>query len=146
MSAADGDPAMPASPFDQLLGTRVVQVTGAETTAELPIGPHLHQPTGLVHGGVYASVIETVASVGASAWLEERARAGADDAEPGSRFSVGLSNHTDFLRSTRDGLLTFTAHPLQQGRRFQTWRVDVTDPDARLVATGTVKLANVERR
>ena len=37
-----------------------------EVVLRLPIGPHLHQPYGIVHGGVHCGVVETLASVGAA--------------------------------------------------------------------------------
>lgn len=122
------------SPFDDLIGTRIVEASGARVVATVSITPHLHQPTGIAHGGVYATVIETTASIGATAWLA------------GDGIAVGVSNHTDFLRAVRAGELTFEATPLQQGRTLQLWQVDVTDEEGRRVAHGKVRLANLRER
>ena len=88
---------------------------------------------GLVHGGVFAAIAETAASLGAS--LSARTR------EPGA-FCVGLENHTTFLRATRVGAeLELEARPLHAGRRTQAWSVVVRDRGRdREVALSTVRL------
>ncbi|MCW2777564.1 MAG: PaaI family thioesterase, partial [Frankiales bacterium] len=98
----------------------------------LPIGPHLHQPYGIVHGGVYCSVVETTASVGGALWFGDRGSV------------VGVSNHTNFLRAVRDGVLEVRATPVHRGRTSQLWNVEITSEDGKLVAKGEVRLANVQ--
>ncbi len=51
-----------------------------------------HQPAGIVHGGLYTTVIETFATVGAAEAVKDR----------GQR-AVGVTNVTDFLRPHRGG-------------------------------------------
>jgi 1,4-dihydroxy-2-naphthoyl-CoA hydrolase len=119
-----------------------VTLTGIELTdasvdhceGRLEIVPDHHQPYGVVHGGVYCTLIETLASTGAALWAMERGMAGA----------VGLSNKTDFLRATTDGVLLGRATPIHRGRTQQLWQVDVTrESDRKLVAQGQVRLQNV---
>ena len=119
------------SNFDDLLGLEMIEASGERVVARLPVAPHLHQPTGIVHGGVHATLVETAASVGASLWLGD------------GRAAVGLSNHTDFLRSVSDGTLHVEALPVQRGRTMQLWRVEVTDEQGRPVASGRVRLMNL---
>ncbi len=121
------------SPFDTLLGARIVQASGERVVAEIDVRPELHQPAGIVHGGVYTTLVETTASVGAFLWCD------------GEQPVVGITNSTDFLRSIGEGRLTFTATPIQQGRTLQLWQVDVVDDADRLVAHGKVKLMNLDR-
>lgn len=93
-----------------------------------------HQPYGVVHGGVYCTMIETLASTGAALWAMDQGMAGA----------VGVSNKTDFLRATTDGVLIGRATPIHRGRTQQLWQVDVTrEHDGKLVAQGQVRLQNV---
>ena len=121
------------SPFDDLNGCRVVHAGGERTVVELAVAGKHHQPDGIVHGGVYATLVETAASVGANAWLA------------GTATAVGVSNTTDFLKAVRGGTLRAEATPVQQGRTLQLWRVTITDGDGRTVATGTVRLMNLRR-
>jgi 1,4-dihydroxy-2-naphthoyl-CoA hydrolase len=118
------------SPFDELLGTELVQASGARVVLHLEVTPKLHQPGGIVHGGVYASLVELAASLGGSLALDGRG------------YAMGVSNHTDFMRSVREGTLRAEATPLQQGRLLQVWQVDVTDEEGRRVAHGKVSLVN----
>ncbi len=117
--------------FDQTLGLVFDRHDGDEVVARLPITPALHQPYGILHGGVYCSVVETTASVGAALWFGERGNV------------VGVANHTNFLRAVREGELTVRATPVQRGRTQQLWTVDIHDDQGRLVARGEVRLANV---
>ncbi len=91
------------------------------------------QPHGIVHGGVYAGLVETVASVGAA--LNVMAH---------GLTAVGLENHTSFLRAVREGTLRATARPLTRGRRTQVWEATVTDSAGRVAATGRVRLLCLE--
>ncbi len=119
-----------SSGFDDLVGLRLVEASGDKVVGEIDVGPQLHQPDGIVHGGVHATVVETTASVGATLWLR------------GDGVAVGLSNHTDFLRSVSEGTLRVEAVPLQRGRTMQLWTVTVTDEQGRPVAAGRVRLMN----
>jgi 1,4-dihydroxy-2-naphthoyl-CoA hydrolase len=95
-----------------------------------------HQPYGVVHGGVYCTMIETLASTGAALWAMDQGMAGA----------MGVSNKTDFLRATTDGVLIGRATPIHRGRTQQLWQVDVTrEHDGKLVAQGQVRLQNVTK-
>ena len=117
--------------FDTPLGLTMTSTTGDEVLGRIDVTPQQHQPYGIVHGGVYSSVVETVASVGAALWFGERGHV------------VGVSNHTDFLRATREGALDVRATPIQRGRTQQLWTVQITDGQGRLVAKGDVRLANI---
>jgi 1,4-dihydroxy-2-naphthoyl-CoA hydrolase len=120
-------------PFDLLIGLTFTRVTEDLLEAEVPVTEALTQPYGLVHGGVYASIVETLASA-ASALV----------ALPRGQSTVGLENTTSFLRGTRGGKLTGRATPLTRGRRSQVWNVDVLDDDGRVVATGRVRTICLE--
>jgi uncharacterized protein (TIGR00369 family) len=124
-------PPMSYDGFDRVLGLELDQTSGERVTGRLAVQPHLLQPYGLVHGGVFSSVVETTASVGAALWFGDRGSV------------VGVSNHTNFLRAVREGRLAVEALPVHQGRTQQLWQVTVTDERERLVAQGQVRLANV---
>lgn len=93
-----------------------------------------HQPWGLVHGGLYTTVIETFATTGAFEAVKDR-----------GQHAVGVSNATDFLRPHRTGRLHVLAVPIQQGRTQQLWQVEIRRPhDDKLVARGQVRLQNID--
>ena len=119
--------------WNTAMGLRFVSATADEVVAELVIGSEHRQPYGIVHGGVHAGIIETVASVGAAL-----------HALPLGRSVVGLENHTSFLHAVREGTLRVTARPLTRGKRTQVWEGTVTDATGRVAATGRVRLLALE--
>jgi uncharacterized protein (TIGR00369 family) len=129
MDAAD----IPLGGFNKLLGLQLEEATPDRVVATVPVTPDLHQPYGLVHGGVYASVVEATASIGAALWFADQGR------------TVGIGNQTEFLRPVRDGVLRAVATPLKRGRSTQLWQVEVTDAHGHLAAHGRVRLMNLER-
>lgn len=98
------------------------------------VTPALHQPAGILHGGIHSWVVETIASVGAMTWLGERGQV------------VGVSNATDFYRAVTEGRLTSSGTPVHRGRSQQVWQVETRDDADRLVARGQVRLQNLEHR
>ena len=119
--------------LNEALGLRFVSASADEVIGELEIGPQHHQPYGIVHGGVYSAMVETLASVGAALNLIAQ-----------DRHTVGLDNHTSFLRAVRSGTLVGHALPLTRGRRTHLWEVRITHA-GELVATGRVRLLGIER-
>jgi 1,4-dihydroxy-2-naphthoyl-CoA hydrolase len=117
--------------FTKLVGLRFGEVSGDRVVLTCPVTADLHQPYGLVHGGVHATLAETGASVGAALWLGDRGKV------------VGVSNHTDFLRAVREGGLRAEATPLSRGRTTQLWQVEISDDRGRLVAHSKVRLQNL---
>jgi len=115
--------------YNSTMGLRFVEAAEDQFVAELDIDDRHRQPYGLVHGGVYAGMIETLCSTGAalSVWNE-------------GKNTVGLENTTAFLRAVRSGTLRCTARPLLRGRRSHVWEADIKDGRGRLVATGRVRL------
>ncbi len=96
--------------------------------------PKLLQPMGIMHGGVYCSMIESMASTAAFVWLSAN----------GGGAVVGVNNNTDFLRAIGSGTVYGTATPVHRGRRQQLWLVTITDSEGRVVARGQVRLQNLE--
>ena len=117
--------------FQDALGIELVEATADRVVFRAVIKPVMHQPYGIVHGGVYCTIVETAASVAAAIWLGDQGNV------------VGVNNSTNFIRATREGTLTATATPLQRGRTQQLWQVGIVDDDDRLVAHGQVRLANI---
>ena len=120
-----------ATNFQDLLGMDFAEASGDRVVITCKVRPELHQPYGILHGGVYCSLVESAASIGGALWLGDEGNV------------VGVANTTNFIRATREGTLTATATPLQRGRTQQLWQVEVMDDNDRLVAHGQVRLANL---
>lgn len=131
--ASEAINAMHGATWAGVMGLKVLRATRDEVVGELEVSAHHLQPHGIVHGGVYASVIESLASIGAAL-----------DAMRHGKTVVGLENHTSFVRAVRGGVLRATARPLTRGRRSQAWDVTLVDGAGALIATGRVRLLVLE--
>ena len=124
----------PSAGFNGLVGIEYEEATSSRVVVGLDVDERHHQPYGLVHGGIYCTLVETAASIGAALGAMEKGMTGA----------VGVSNSTDFYRSHRTGRIRATATPVHQGRTQQVWVVEVTrvDDDV-LLSRGQVRLQNI---
>ncbi len=123
-----------AAPFDAQLGLVFTELTPDGAKAQLEVLPKLLQPVGIVHGGVYCAMVESMASSAAYVWL----------AANGGGNVVGVNNNTDFLRAITEGTVYGVAEPVHRGRRQQLWLVTIRDDKDRLIARGQVRLQNLE--
>jgi uncharacterized protein (TIGR00369 family) len=123
------------APFDNEIGLVYTELSPDGARAELAVQPKLLQPMGLVHGGVYCSITESMASMSAHTWL----------AEHGGGSVVGVNNNTDFLRSVKTGTVYATSTPLHRGRSQQLWLVTISDAEDRMLARGQVRLQNLTK-
>jgi uncharacterized protein (TIGR00369 family) len=123
----------PENAFDALIGF-VVDDDGVREVGNcaghLPVHPGVCQPMGIVHGGVYAAIAETLASMGT-------ARA----VMPDGKRALGMSNNTSFLRPVSEGTVYGRARAIHRGRTTWVWDVDMRDEHDRLCATSRVTIA-----
>ena len=125
------DPAELSSPFVDYLGLEITEASESRVVARWTAAERHHQPYGIVHGGVHASVVETLGSVGSAMWFGDRGKV------------VGVSNSTDFYRAVTDGSMESVATPVHQGRTQQVWVVETRDDDDRLIARGQLRVQNL---
>jgi 1,4-dihydroxy-2-naphthoyl-CoA hydrolase len=116
--------------FDRLYGLELLSVSDTEVRAQLQVRPEVKQPAGLVHGGVYASIAETVASMATHV-----AVAG------GNEMAMGLSNSTSFLRPITEGTVHAHASRIHRGRTTWVWDVQFTDDAGRTCAVTRMTIA-----
>ena len=116
----------------QLLDVEVLEAGPDRVVLRLPVNWKVHQPYGILHGGVSALLAESAASFG-----------GALAAGP-DRSVVGIELNASHLRPLRDGHLTATATPVRVGRSVQVWRIALTDDDGRAICEARCSLAVVD--
>ena len=124
----------PDESFDALIGLRRFDIGEDTARGEVVVRREILQPWGLVHGGVYASIAESLAS-----W------ATALVVVPDGQIASGLANNTSFLRPISGGTIHAVATRRHRGRTTWVWDVDVTDDEGRLCATSRVTVAVRER-
>lgn len=127
----DFDPVIPyENTFDALYGLNVVEASDERVVATVPVRDAVKQPMGLVHGGVFASIAESIASL-----------ATAQAVIPDGNMAQGLSNQTSFLRPILDGTIHATAIRRHRGRTTWVWEVEITDDAGRLCALVRMTIA-----
>jgi 1,4-dihydroxy-2-naphthoyl-CoA hydrolase len=119
-----------ASPFDRHYGLEVLDASDELVRGRVRVLDELKQPTGVVHGGVYASIAEALASLGTNVGVNADGNVG-----------LGMSNHSSFLRPVSDGVVHAEARRRHRGRTTWIWDVDLTDDEGRLCATSRVTIA-----
>jgi 1,4-dihydroxy-2-naphthoyl-CoA hydrolase len=114
-------PYRPETGFEGLFGLEILAASSEEVCARVEVRDDLKQSYGLVHGGVYASLAESITSMG-TAWA----------VAPQGRVAVGLANQTSFLRPITQGTIHAVATPRHRGRSTWVWDVEITDDAGRV--------------
>lgn len=124
-----------SSKFVAAAGLIVDEVTPTTLRGHAELGADHHTPWGVIHGGLYATLVESAASIGASNAVADR-----------GQFAVGVHNSTDFLRSSTGALVQVEAHAIHQGRTQQLWQVVISDSaSGKTLARGQLRLQNLPR-
>jgi 1,4-dihydroxy-2-naphthoyl-CoA hydrolase len=125
----------PQPGWDSALGLSIDELTPTRVVGHVDIDERHQQAYGIVHGGVWASIVESIGSHGAAFAAHERT---------GSMAVVGVANSTDFLRPHRSGRVRATGTPVLTGRTQQIWLVEIErEDDGRLVARGQLRVQNL---
>jgi len=112
------------------LGISLVEASPERVVLELDVGPKVHQPFGLLHGGASAVLAESAASVGAHL-----------AAGPEGGQAVGIELNISHLRAKREGVVRAVGTPLRRGRTLQVWTIDLRDEEGRPVAAARCTVA-----
>ncbi|WP_153506425.1 PaaI family thioesterase [Cumulibacter manganitolerans] len=122
-----------ASRFVASSGFVVEEVTPTALRGYVDLSEDHFTPWGVVHGGVYTTIVESAGSIAASKAVLDK-----------GQFAVGVHNATDFLRSSSGGRASVTAEPLFQGRNQQLWEVVITaEETGKVLARGQLRLQNI---
>jgi len=127
--AGTGFPPAVSQSIHELLDVEFVEASPDRVILRIPVDWKVHQPYGILHGGVSALLAESAASLGAAL------AAGPD------RGVVGIELNASHLRSLRDGHLTAEATPVRVGRTVQVWRIALTDDDGRAICDARCTLS-----
>jgi len=115
--------------LDNFLGHEMIEIKENYVKSKLKIEDHHKQPMGLVHGGIYATLSETICSYGAN-FLD-------------GGVYVGVNNNTDFLISVETGEIICIAEPIKVGRSYQLWESKIYHND-KLCAVSKVRLSKIK--
>jgi 1,4-dihydroxy-2-naphthoyl-CoA hydrolase len=120
--------------FDGLYGLELTELTDELVRGRVAVSDEIKQPAGLVHGGVYAAIAESLASYGTASAVV------GDD-----KLAAGLSNQTSFLRPITEGSIEAVATRRHRGRTTWVWEVEMSDDQGNLCVLSRVTIAVRER-
>jgi 1,4-dihydroxy-2-naphthoyl-CoA hydrolase len=118
------------STFEGFLGLEWVELSETSAHVRFEVRDNLKQPLGLLHGGIYSAVAETVASVATvyGVWRD-------------GKIGSGLSNTASFLRPVTGGTLDVLARRRHHDDREWFWGNEFRDAEGRLCALVDVTIA-----
>jgi 1,4-dihydroxy-2-naphthoyl-CoA hydrolase len=116
--------------LDRVLGFESYEIGPELARARAEVGQQHKQPYGIVHGGVYAAMAESLASQATAVGVYED-----------GNIAVGMSNFTSYMRPIASGTIHAEARRRHRGSTTWVWEVDLTDDDGRLCATSRVTVA-----
>ena len=102
--------------FDRLYGLEILALSDTEVSGRVVVRDEIKQPAGLVHGGLYASIAESLASLATHVAVAEQ-----------GEMAMGLSNSTSFLRPITEGTVHAHATRMHRGRTTWVWDVRFSD-------------------
>ena len=115
-----------------VLGIEEVSATPDKVVLKLPVTSRVHQPFGLLHGGVSALLAESAASYGGAMSVPE------------GKSVVGIELNASHLRPMSEGTLFATATPVRTGRTVQVWAIALTDDEGRAICEARCTLAVID--
>jgi 1,4-dihydroxy-2-naphthoyl-CoA hydrolase len=130
VSAPDAIPATASGGLPETIGIELLEAEGELARGRLAVTERILQPYGIVHGGAYAALAETVTSAATHLHVAGE-----------GRLAMGQSNNTTFLRPVTEGRIEARAHTRHRGRTTWVWDVEMTDDQGRLCAFATVTIA-----
>jgi 1,4-dihydroxy-2-naphthoyl-CoA hydrolase len=116
--------------YDRHYGLEFVEFSETEVRAQVAVRDEIRQPLGLVHGGLYASLAESMTSLATAAAVIGE-----------GQMSMGMSNSTSFLRPITEGMVHAHARRLHKGRTTWVWDVTFSDDDGRTCAVTRMTIA-----
>jgi 1,4-dihydroxy-2-naphthoyl-CoA hydrolase len=109
--------------FAGLVGIEYLEHTDDVVRARVEVTDRVRQPYGIVHGGVHATIAETICSYATAIGVGTE-----------GKIAMGMSNSTTFLRPISDGHVNAAARTRHRGRTTWVWDVEITDDQDRLCA------------
>jgi 1,4-dihydroxy-2-naphthoyl-CoA hydrolase len=123
------------SGFAEDIGVEWIDLDPDNARARIKVEERHLQPNGVVHGGVYASLAESISSASTYGAVRQN-----------GEVAFGMANNTSFLRPITEGHVNAAAQPRQRGRTIWVWDVEMSDDEGRICALTRMTIAVRPRR
>lgn len=121
--------------LSEYIGIQFTEVGPDFVRATMPVNPHTHQPTGVLHGGASVALAETVGSVAANLCVDQA-----------THLCMGQEINANHLRPVASGIVTATARPYHIGGRSHVWHIEIRDEGDKLVCVSRLTVAVITRK
>lgn len=123
------------SGFAEFIGTEWIDLDSDAARARIKVEGHHLQPFGVVHGGLYGALAESICSAATYEAVREN-----------DEVALGMANSTTFLRPIAEGHVNALARARQRGRTTWVWDVELSDDEGRVCALVRMTIAVRPRR
>jgi 1,4-dihydroxy-2-naphthoyl-CoA hydrolase len=116
--------------FADDIGVEWLDLDPDNARAQITIEPRHLQANGVVHGGVYASLAESLSSASTYGAVRDE-----------GMVAFGQANSATFLRPITGGHVNAAARTRQRGRSVWIWDVELSDDEGNLCALVRMTIA-----
>jgi 1,4-dihydroxy-2-naphthoyl-CoA hydrolase len=113
----------------EVLEIKVVDFGEDSLVATMPVGPRVHQPFGVLHGGASCVLAESVGSIASNLCLDHE-----------KQYAAGLEINANHIRPVKDGMLTATARKVHLGSSTHIWNIEIVDDKNNLVCASRLTM------
>ena len=113
-----------------LIGIERLESGPERVSARVPVTDRIRQVHGVVHGGAYAAIAESICS-----------RATAEAVAPDEMIATGQANQATFVRPLSEGHVNAEARVRHRGRTTWVWDCDLKDDEGRVCALVRMTIA-----
>ena len=118
------------SNFDEYIGTEWIRLDPDDARARIELRDELRQPYGLMHGGVYSTLVESLCSVVTAGSVYDE-----------GRIAMGQSIEVSFLRQISAGHAEVRAVARHRGRTSWVWQAEILDAEERVCGIAKMTVA-----
>ncbi len=117
------------------LGIEFIEIGDDFISAKMPVDQRTHQPLGMLHGGASVALAETLGSLGAYCYLDNK-----------TQYCVGLEINANHIKSIREGFVVGIARAIHVGKKTQVWEIKITNDLKELICISRITMAVIDRK
>jgi 1,4-dihydroxy-2-naphthoyl-CoA hydrolase len=118
------------SNFDAYVGTEWLGLDPEDARCRVAVRDELRQPYGIVHGGVYSTLVESLCSIATAASVYDK-----------GMIAMGQAIEVSFLRPVSAGHVEVRAVARHRGRTTWIWQAEILDAEERLCGIAKMTMA-----
>ncbi|MES2379824.1 MAG: hotdog fold thioesterase [Bacteroidota bacterium] len=122
-----------ANTMSEWLGIEFIELTADYLIAKMPVDHRTIQPLGVVNGGAFCALSETVGSMAANLCIDRE-----------KYVAVGLDINANHVRSAHKGWVYGKATPIHIGRSTHVWEIKITNDEGKLCCISRLTMSVID--